>query len=45
LAEHPEPASKFSEEECDRIVATCSAPEFASLPRSQIVPRLAGQGI
>jgi transposase len=45
LAEHPEPASKLSEEERDRIVATCNAPEFASLPPSQIVPRLADQGI
>jgi len=45
LAEHPEPTSKLSEEERDRIVATCNAPEFASLPPSQIVPRLADQGI
>jgi transposase InsO family protein len=45
FTERPEPASKLSDEECDRIVATCSAPEFASLPPSQIVPRLADQGI
>jgi transposase InsO family protein len=45
LAEHPEPASKLSEVERDCIVATCNAPEFASLPPSQIVPRLADQGI
>jgi len=45
LAAHPEPAGKLSEEERDRIVAVCNAPEFASLPPSQIVPRLAGQGI
>lgn len=45
FAEHPEPASKLSDEERDRIVAACSTPEFASLPPSQIVPRLADQGI
>ena len=45
LADRPEPAGKLSEEERDRIVATCNAPEFASLPPSQIVPRLADQGI
>jgi putative transposase len=45
FAERPEPASKLSDEECDRIVATCHTPEFASLPPSQIVPRLADQGI
>ena len=42
LAEHPKPASKLSEEERERIVASCNAPEFASLPPSQIVLRLAG---
>jgi putative transposase len=45
FADRPEPANKLSEEERDRIVATCSAPEFASLPPSQIVPRLADQCI
>ena len=45
LAEGPEPANKLSNEERDLIVATCNAPEFASLPPSQIVPRLADQGI
>ena len=44
-AERPEPASKLNDEECDRIVAICNTPEFASLPPSQIVPRLADQGI
>lgn len=43
-ADRPTPANKLSEEERDRIVATCNAPEFASLPPSQIVPRLADQG-
>jgi putative transposase len=45
FAERSEPAGKLSDAERDRIVATCNAPEFASLPPSQIVPRLADQGI
>lgn len=45
FAEGPEAANKLSNEERDLIVATCNAPEFASLPPSQIVPRLADQGI
>jgi len=45
FAEGPEPANKLSNEERDLMVATCNAPEFASLPPSQIVPRLADQGI
>ena len=43
-ADRPTPANKLSEEERDRIVAICNAPAFASLPPSQIVPRLADQG-
>jgi transposase InsO family protein len=43
-ADRPTPANKLSEEERDRILATCNAPEFASLPPSQIVPRLADHG-
>ena len=43
-AGRPPPANKLSEAERDEIVATCNAPEFASLPPSQIVPRLADQG-
>jgi len=44
FADRPTPANKLSEEERDLIVATCASPEFASLPPSQIVPRLADQG-
>ena len=44
FADRPTPANRLSEEERDRIVATCASPEFASLPPSQIVPRLADQG-
>ena len=44
LAERPRPANSLSEDERDQIVATCNAAEFASLPPSQIVPRLADRG-
>jgi transposase InsO family protein len=43
-AVRPTPTNKLSQEERDRIVATCNAEEFASLPPSQIVPRLADRG-
>jgi putative transposase len=45
FADRPAPANKLSEAERDRIVATCNTSEFASLPPSQIVPRLADRGI
>lgn len=45
FAERPAPANKLSEEERDLIAATCAAPEFASLPPNQIVPRLADRGV
>lgn len=38
------PANKLSREERQRIVATANSAEFASLPPSQIVPRLADRG-
>ncbi len=38
------PANKLSPEERQRIVATANSAEFAGLPPSQIVPRLADQG-
>ena len=43
-AMRPTPRNKLSEAERDEIIATCNALEFASLPPSQIVPRLADQG-
>lgn len=43
-AERPVPANRLSAAERDRIVEICAAPEFASLPPSQIVPQLADQG-
>ena len=45
LAERPVPASRLTEAERDRIVDTCNAPQFASLPPSQIVPKLADEGV
>jgi putative transposase len=44
-AQRRAPANKLSEEERDQIVTTCNAVEFASLPPSQIVPRLADEGM
>lgn len=38
------PAHKLSEAERAAIVAACNEPRFASLPPSQIVPRLADEG-
>ena len=44
LAKRPEPAHKLSAEERTRVLEVCHRPEFASLPPSQIVPRLADRG-
>jgi putative transposase len=44
LAKRPEPQNKLSAEERARVLEVCHAPEFASLPPSQIVPRLADRG-
>lgn len=41
----PEPGNKLSNEEKEIIVETCNREEFASLPPSQIVPKLADKGI
>jgi putative transposase len=43
-AERPVPANRLSEAERQLILETCSLPEFASLPPSQIVPRLVDRG-
>lgn len=40
----PTPANALSQAEREAILALCNRPEFASLPPSQIVPRLADQG-
>jgi transposase InsO family protein len=44
LAERPLPAHALSEAEREAIVDVCNTGRFASLPPSQIVPRLADEG-
>uniref|UniRef100_UPI00398D2284 helix-turn-helix domain-containing protein n=1 Tax=Pectobacterium versatile TaxID=2488639 RepID=UPI00398D2284 len=39
------PFNRLSPEEENRIRGVCHEPEYASLPPSQIVPRLADRGI
>lgn len=39
------PSNKFSADEIRRVLEVCNRKEYASLPPSQIVPRLADQGI
>lgn len=43
LVPRPEPANKLSEVERKAVLDACNAKEFAGLPPSQIVPRLADQ--
>lgn len=44
-AERPEPCNKLSEAERQQILELANSEEFASLPPSQIVPRLADRGV
>lgn len=44
-AQRPTPHNKLSEEERQHLLDVCNRAEYASLPPSQIVPRLADQGI
>jgi len=44
LIERPTPNNKLSEAERSRILAVCNQPKYASVPPSQIVPRLADEG-
>jgi hypothetical protein len=44
-AKRPAPANKLSLDERKAIIKIANQPEFKSLPPSQIVPRLADQGI
>ncbi|MEI4234669.1 ATP-binding protein [Roseovarius sp. D22-M7] len=44
LVPRPEPANKLSEAERAAVLEACNSKEFASLPPSQIVPKLADQG-
>lgn len=43
-AQRPTPQNALSDRERGRILAVCNQPEYASLPPSQIVPRLADKG-
>lgn len=43
-AERPTPANKLSAKERAQVLAICHEPAYASLPPSQIVPRLADEG-
>ena len=40
----PVPSNALSEDERNAILAACNRPEYAHLPPSQLVPRLADQG-
>ncbi|WP_196303919.1 helix-turn-helix domain-containing protein, partial [Yersinia pseudotuberculosis] len=44
-AVRPTPGNRLSAEEEQHIRAVCHQPEYASLPPSQIVPRLADKGV
>lgn len=44
-AVRPVPANKLSPDEERQIISVCHQPEYASLPPSQIVPKLADKGI
>lgn len=44
-AARPQPAHRLSEAERDEVLRVCNEPRFASLPPSQIVPRLADEGV
>jgi putative transposase len=45
LVKRPEPVNKLSKEEREAILETCNKEAYASLPPSQIVPRLADKGV
>lgn len=44
-AVRPEPKNKLSDDEVKAVLAVCNEPEYASLPPSQIVPKLADKGV
>ncbi len=45
IAQRPAPSNELSEQERAAILATCNQSVYAELPPSQIVPRLADEGI
>lgn len=44
LVQRPEPANKLSEAERKAVLDICNSKDYAALPPSQIVPKLADQG-
>lgn len=44
-AKRPEPHNKLTKEECEKVIEVANQPKFKSLPPSQIVPRLADEGV
>ena len=44
-AMRPDPSNKLTESERQQVLTICNQPAYASLPPSQIVPRLADKGI
>jgi len=45
ICTHPEPKNKLTEEERQQIIDVCNDEKYASLPPSQIVPKLADRGV
>lgn len=45
IAKRPVPANRLSDAEQRQILQVCNQPEFAHLPPSQIVPKLADKGV
>ena len=45
VARRPRPSNQLSDEEREHILMICNQPDYASLPPSQIVPRLADKGV
>lgn len=45
LAIHPPPNNKLSSAEVSEILVVCNQPKYCNLPPSQIVPRLADDGV
>ena len=45
IIDRPTPKNKLTQEEREEIIETVNTPEYADLPPSQIVPKLADEGI
>ncbi|MEZ0374812.1 MAG: DDE-type integrase/transposase/recombinase, partial [Candidatus Sericytochromatia bacterium] len=45
MAVRPVPKNQLAQKERQQVLQVCNAPEYASLPPSQIVPKLADEGI